>query len=405
MQIFLAYLFLGLGLITPAVLNRFMLSRWFPFWWNQRWVRGALFLCAVACVALYVIFLAGAFLHFAPSRTMLGLAMILAWLPQLALLISLPLVILWQFASRRFLQLLEKQPPSEVDLRRRRFLQASGSILPLTAVGASVTGVTSAMGGANSFIEKLSLPGLPPALVGLRILQLSDVHLGGFMPTQYLAQTLENARPHKPDLIVLTGDFADDFRLVPKALEMLEEFPAPLGVFAILGNHEYGNGVEEYRSLVANSRVQLLVNTGHRIIVGDAALYLAGVDDISGRPRATGRKRYMESCVRLALRDRRSNDFPILLTHRPDTFKVVADHNIPLTLAGHTHGGQAAVAGKSWLQLVGAEDYSWGFYRHGDSLLYTTSGAGQWFPVRLGCPTEAVVFELGKGGKIEGLSV
>jgi hypothetical protein len=160
MQIFLAYLFLGLGLITPAVLNRFMLRRWFPSWWIQRWVRGTIQLCVLACFALFLLFLAGAFLHFDPSRTLLGLVTILAWLPQLALLISLPLVILWQKTGRRLLQPLEKQPPSEVDLRRRRFLKTSGSIFPLAAVGASVTGVTSAMGGAKSFIEKLTLPGL-----------------------------------------------------------------------------------------------------------------------------------------------------------------------------------------------------------------------------------------------------
>ncbi len=95
MQIFLAYLFLGLGLTTPALLNRFMLRRWFPSWWNQLWVRRTIFLCLLANIALFLLFLAGAFLHVDPSRTLLSLATILAWLPQLALLFSLPLAILW----------------------------------------------------------------------------------------------------------------------------------------------------------------------------------------------------------------------------------------------------------------------------------------------------------------------
>ncbi len=395
MQIFLAYLFLGLGLTTPALLNRFMLRRWLPTWWTRRWVRSSILLCFLVNIALYLLFLAGAFLSFDPSRTMLGLATILAWLPQLALLFSLPLAILWLKIGFRLMQRWENQPPAEVDLRRRRFLKASGSILPLAAIGTSVTGVTAAMGGAQSFVEKLTLPGLPPALHGLRILQLSDVHLGGFMLLKYLAQTLENARPLKPDLIVLTGDFADDYRLVPEALRMVEDFGAPRGAFAILGNHEYGNGVKAFRSLIADSGVKLLVNSGFRIQVNGAALFLAGIDDMQGRPRRMGRQEYLESCVGKAMKDRQSDDFPILLSHRPQAFKLAPAHKIPLTLAGHTHGGQAAIAGHSWLQVTGAEDFSWGFFRKGDSLLYTTSGAGQWFPVRLGCPTEAVVFELG----------
>jgi len=395
MQNFLAYLFLSLALILPATLSGIMLRRWFPQWWCLRLVRGAMLVFVLACVALFLLILAAAYLDFDPSRTILGLAMILVWLPQAALMFTLPLAALWLGSGRRLLQRLEENPPSTLDLRRRSFLQATGALLPLTVVSTSVAGVAGTMGGARSFIVKVTLPGLPPALRGLRVLQLSDVHLGGFMLTDFLAQTLENARTAKPDLIVVTGDLADDYRLLPEALTMLEDFGAPLGVFAIQGNHEYGNGIEQFQKLVADSSVQLLVNESRRINVRGASLYLAGVDDITGRPNGTDRDDYTQVCVAAALQDRQSSDFSILLSHRPDSFDLAAQHQVPLTLAGHTHGGQAALAGKSWLELAGVEKYAWGLYRKGDSVLYTTAGAGQWAPVRVGCPTEAPVFDLG----------
>ncbi len=349
----------------------------------------------LACVVLFLLILAGAYLDFDPSRTVLGLAVILVWLPQVALMFTLPLVALWMGSCRRLLQRVENQPPSKIDLHRRSFLQATGALLPLAVVSTSVAGVAATMGGARSFIVKLTLPGLPPALRGLRILQLSDVHLGGFMLTDFLAGTIENARVAKPDLVVVTGDLADDYRLLPEALAMLDDFDAPFGIYAIPGNHEYGNGIEQFRKLVADSSVKLLINEGCRISVRGTSLYLAGVDDISGRPRGIDRDDYMHACVVAALRDRRSEDFSILLSHRPKSFEMAAQHQVPLTLAGHTHGGQAALAGKSWLELAGVEKYAWGLYHKNDCVLYTTAGVGQWAPVRVGCPTEAPVFELG----------
>lgn len=395
MRYFLAYFVLFVGLFLPVALNCVLLRRWFRSWWRLRPIRLFMGLSAASCATIVGFVIAGPYLGFDPYRTLLGIGLALAWLPQAVLLFSLPLTALWLKIGNKWLLSRESQPATPVDLRRRTFLKTTTAFIPLAAVGTTVAGVAATIGGARSFIEPLTLPGLPGALRGLRILQVSDLHLGGFMLPEFLAQTLENARAFQPDLIVLTGDLADDYRLLPEALSMLEDFGAPLGIYAVLGNHEHGNGIRKFRSILASSSIQLLENSGRRIEVDGAVLYLAGVDDVAGRPVGADRSDYLKTCVETALQDRRPEDFVVLLSHRPQAFNLSAQEGVPLTLAGHTHGGQAALAGHSWLELVGAEKYAWGFYRRGDSLLYTSSGTGQWVPVRLGCPSEAPVFELG----------
>jgi len=348
---------------------------------------------AIAVVILRVI--AATYLGFDSSPTIMGLGLALTWLPQIALLLTLPVVILWLKVGTCFLSGRKNSLGNKVDLKRRAFLRSSAVALPVVAVGTSIAGILGTVGPAKVFLQPVRLHNLPDPLKKMRIFHLTDIHLGGFIGLDYLAETLKKAIPLKPDLIVVTGDMADDLKLLPEALTMLENFGAPLGVFIILGNHEYGNGVKLFRKIVSQSSVKLLVNSGHPIKIGTATLYLAGVDDILGRVRGESPQHYMEKCVVQALSNSQPDDFKILLSHRPNTFPIAAEHSVPLTLSGHTHGGQAALAGHSWLELLNIEEYVWGFYRKNNSLIYTSSGAGQWAPVRFGCPAEAPVFELG----------
>lgn len=396
MRYYLAYLILAVGYFAPAVLNCLILRQWLTSWWNSRILR-ILLLGSLAVSAILLALTIGApLLNFDPTRTMLGLGLALAWLPQAALLLTLPLAVVWLKLGERLLRRGQRSTDGEIDRRRRAFLHAGAAILPVVAVGSSIAAVNASIGGARSEIKRVRLPGLPDPLRGLRILQLSDLHLGGFMMIEFLAETLARAREHRPDLIVITGDVADDYRLLPEALVMLDNFRAPLGVWATLGNHEYGNGVDRFQELLAGSSVRLLVNEGVRIPVGGAGLFLAGVDDTAGRPRHREPVEYLEECLTSALSFRRPDDFVVLLSHRPNVFAAAVARSVPLTLAGHTHGGQAALAGRSWLELAGLEPLAWGFYQRRESLLYTSCGAGQWVPVRLGCPPEAPVFELGQ---------
>lgn len=278
---------------------------------------------------------------------------------------------------------------------RRELGVAGARLLPLG--GASLAGV-GAGGGAElaQVVElRLTYPDLPPDLEGLRILQLSDVHLGYFVDLDEIASLAEQGSKARADLVVLTGDIADDLARLPRALELLSELAPRLGTYASIGNHEYFRGIAEARRAYDRSRVPLLIERGHTISVGAARLHLSGADD----PRFLGRQNddFFRRTVARSLDGAPSDAFQVLMSHRPEGFQAAKRAGVHLTLAGHTHGGQVGLAGRSILEPLLPEKYLWGHYREGGSRLYTSSGAGHWFPFRLGCPRELPVIELARG--------
>ncbi|MES1187090.1 MAG: metallophosphoesterase [Myxococcales bacterium] len=273
---------------------------------------------------------------------------------------------------------------------RREFLRHAAAVLPASAVA---VGAAAMSGNDTTQIVHVPLTfrGLHPALAGLRILHLSDLHLGLGRTARDLAQLLDGLRADPPDLIVLTGDVADKLEELEAALGLVSDFGARLGVFAALGNHEYLNDIEQMLPAYQRSDVRLLLNETASITVGDATLFLAGVDDpiFSGAPRPFF-ERVVADCAVSAPVDA----FRLLLCHRPEGFEAAAKHGFHLTLSGHTHGGQVGLFGRSMFEVVLGIPYLWGAYRRGNSRLYTTSGFGLWFPFRLNCPAEAPVITL-----------
>ncbi len=232
---------------------------------------------------------------------------------------------------------------------------------------------------------------LPGALDGLRILQLSDLHLGAGRTSADLAALLESLRAEPPDLIVLTGDVADKLEQLEAALALVTAFAPRLGVYAALGNHEYLNDIREMLPAYQASPVRLLINESASLQVGDATLFLAGVDD----PVFIGPARpFFERVVAECAVGAPAHAFRLLLCHRPEGFEPAAKHGFHLTLSGHTHGGQVGLLGRSVFEVFLGIPYLWGLYRRGESRLYTTSGFGHWFPFRLNCPAEAPVITL-----------
>jgi predicted MPP superfamily phosphohydrolase len=237
----------------------------------------------------------------------------------------------------------------------------------------------------------LAFRDLPPALHGLRILHLSDLHLGAGRTSADLKALLDSLRPDPPDLIVLTGDVADQLQELEAALQLVTAFAPRLGVYAALGNHEYLNDIEQTLPTYQRSSVRLLVNETAHIPIGDATLFLAGVDDpVFFGPARPFYERTIAACAASAP----ANGFRLLLCHRPEGFESAAKHGFHLTLSGHTHGGQVGLFGRSAFEVLFGVPYLWGQYRRGESRLYTTSGFGHWFPFRLNCPAEAPVITL-----------
>lgn len=227
------------------------------------------------------------------------------------------------------------------------------------------------------------IPGLPAALDGFTIGQLSDLHAGLLVPEDLIRRAAEVAMSLCPELIVLTGDYvwrgAANAETCARALSVLK---ARHGVYGVLGNHDYWSGdVARVTRSLTDIGVRMLVNSSARLQVGETEWWLCGVDDVwSGEPD-----------LKSASAGVPDQAFRLLLCHEPDYADTAAQHRVPLQLSGHSHGGQVRLPffGAPILPYLGRK-YPIGLQRVGAStLVYTNVGVGTIAPpVRLNCPPE-----------------
>ncbi len=314
----------------------------------------------------------------------------------IALIVSVPLsglvnLALWVY--RRLADGGTAERSAAPDRSRRRLLKSALQAAPLAAVTAGTGGFIKSFAPTKIRKLKIEFDGLPQSLIGFRILQISDVHLGYYVTLEDFERFVAEALPLKPDLVLITGDLADDLGSLKRALALVEEFAPPFGCFFSLGNHEYYRGVDIFRREIGKTSIQLLVNEGRTINVGEAVVYLGGADD--PRRLTKDNTAFLKKTVSLAMAQAPAGSFRILMTHRPEGFDFASSHRIDLTLAGHTHGGQIGFAGRSVFESVVGYRYLWGLYENDQGgKLYTSAGMGHWFPFRLGCPAEAPLIEL-----------
>lgn len=396
----------GLLLLLPALLIASVLRRQHPRLWRITLIRSLIW--ALPALGLICLGLGqwAPRLGYDPTQTPLAALIVLSFFTQLVLVLALP--VSWALLrastrNRRRPPSAQNEVPAETpqpapqqpaDPSRRRFLQAAGAAVPLLSAGTTAAAIAGTINGARVYRKPMIFPDLPAHLQGLRILHLSDLHLGTFMTLPQLASTLDRAREHEPHLVVVTGDIADNLNLLPAAMVMIGELAPPLGVFSCLGNHEYHAGVDNARNILAGTPGTLLLNFGLPLRWNGGDLFIAGIDNPLGRPAGQDERAYLRDALEVSMQRARPWYFTILLSHRPWVFDFAAPRGVQLTLAGHTHGGQVGFAGRSLLELSPATRYPWGRYRIGKRQLYTSAGAGQWIPFRLGCPAEAPVLEL-----------
>jgi predicted MPP superfamily phosphohydrolase len=233
-------------------------------------------------------------------------------------------------------------------------------------------------------IDRLSLPiqNLPPSLEGLRIVQISDLHLYPYIQVDYLRQALTQAAELQPDLMVLTGDYVTlDADAIFDLAPLLGQLNARHGVYAVLGNHDLWTNRRAVAAGFAQAGLPLLVNQTVPITAGAGTLFLAGLDDgWSGRPDLDA-----------ALEDVPFDAPVVLLIHEPDLIDDYAqDPRVALQLSGHSHGGQVRFEGvpPRFLPFLGRK-YERGLYQVNDTWLYTNRGLGHTtVPVRINCPPE-----------------
>jgi uncharacterized protein len=229
----------------------------------------------------------------------------------------------------------------------------------------------------------LHFPRLPQGLVGMRIGVLGDLHLGHPFAAENSRWAIAQMLREQPELILITGDFVSYDHAIPLLPDLFRSLKAPLGTFAVLGNHDYWEGVRAIRAALEPLGVRFLINTGERLARNGSDFYLAGIDD----------EWEGEANMQRALNER-NGLFSILLAHAPDVADEAAHYGVDLQISGHTHGGhlRLPLIGAFALPFYGTR-YPIGHLQVGPTQVYVSRGLGG-FPLRLNCPPEATIITL-----------
>jgi predicted MPP superfamily phosphohydrolase len=273
--------------------------------------------------------------------------------------------------------------------KRRTFLRTAGLALCAAPVAVFAVGVLN----RDRFVileADLPVPGLPKDLHGLRLVQITDVHLGAFLSEAELARAVDMANQAGADLALVTGDLITRHGdPLDACLRQLARLRSPAGpILGCLGNHEIYAGTEDYTA-AAGQRVgiEFLRSQSRMVRIGNASINFVGVD----YQRMHGD--YLPGIEELIA----PGALNVLLSHNPDVFPVAVRKGFGVTVAGHTHGGQVNVEilhhNVNPARII--TPYTRGLYRQGRECIYVSSGIGTiGVPARVGAPAEVTVLRL-----------
>jgi uncharacterized protein len=279
------------------------------------------------------------------------------------------------------------QTTPDPSLDARAGAMSRRSFLKLLGIGAVTALTAPAVASSYDFeIQDVTLP-LRGLAEPLRVTWLVDLHFGPFIREGSVRSWVDETIALAPDLVLLGGDVVDRFApadLTP-LLDQLGRLAAPLGVFAVRGNHEYArfdDAPGDFDAALEELGIATLVNGG--VVIRDD-LYLAGVDDLN---RGTAR-------LPRALTDRPAGAACLLMSHTPDLLPDVP-MSVGLTLCGHTHGGQVVPPGVG--PVFTSSRYGRRFVAgivHGPAAGYVSRGLGVGhLPLRVNCPAELTLLTL-----------
>lgn len=281
-------------------------------------------------------------------------------------------------------------------ITRRRFFKASLA----SAAGVALYSTAIARHWIEVTRPEIHLPGLHAALDGLRVAQISDIHLDEFTEPFFLHSVIDRVNQIEPDLVLLTGDFVS-FEITSKHFAIGSAWQCAniltnlkcKQVYSVLGNHDVSVDAKAVTKALTANGIPVLTNACVPIERGAGRLWLAGVDDpVAGDPDP-------EKAIPASIRDE-ANEPIILMCHAPDYADDLLQHpagkSVDLMLSGHTHGGQVR------LPLIGAmqlpdmgRKYVEGLFQLGNMQLYVNRGIGTvGVPFRLDCPPEISLFTL-----------
>lgn len=281
---------------------------------------------------------------------------------------------------------------------RRQFLARATYAYAAAGLGLSGYGIWSAERLPVVTRRTLFFADLPPGLDGIRIAHLSDVHAGIHMERAKMEAIVAQTNALQADLIVQTGDMIDiAASYIPDYVRAFRDLKAPLGVVTVLGNHDRYTGEDEVIRGVRDTGQAFVQNGSHIVERNGTPLALVGIDD----PRNWRADDPQDADVGMALRRTPPGVFKILLAHRPGAFDSAAPRGIPLTLAGHIHGGQFYLPVIGWSAGRLITKYVMGHFRQGSSQLYVSRGIGVvGVPIRVFAPPEIALLELRRGDSV-----
>lgn len=306
-------------------------------------------------------------------------------------------------------------------IRKRYLSEWLGGIAAVCAAVGFAYGLTFGFSRIETKHIDLYFDSLPSDFEGFRIVQVSDLHVGGYTGSRrnILKQVVDSVEAQKADIVCFTGDLQN---VTPDEVERVGDVLKRMSnVYSVLGNHDYADYAffrdekrgERGEKLVQKMRdvqrnvlgFDLLENENRHITRADSsqAIYIVGTGNYSKPPKSPDKTSYDYSDITKAMKGVPKDAFVIMLQHNPQAWKDIilpfADTNnmapkISLTLSGHTHGGQIGAGPLRPTRISYTEDK--GLYKENGSLLYVTSGVGGLVPLRLGVPPEIVVITLHK---------
>ncbi|MEA2708511.1 MAG: uncharacterized protein QOF78_1112 [Phycisphaerales bacterium] len=269
----------------------------------------------------------------------------------------------------------------QATLSRRQALAAAVVALPpLVSVGAVALAMRQVSHFRINRIE-LSLAALPAELDGMTIAHVSDLHVGRFTRAHMLPAIADATNALKADLVLFTGDLIDlALADLPAGMDFIRRLDPRSGLFLVEGNHDLIEDRAAFQSQMRQAGLPLLLDEAQVVTLRGRAVQVMGITWGRGESAIVG------SISRL-LPQRRPDAFQILLAHHPHAFDTAAAVGIPLTLAGHTHGGQLMLNERLGAGPIMFRYWS-GAYRKNDAALVVSNGVGNWFPLRVNAPAE-----------------
>ncbi|MGH7176098.1 MAG: metallophosphoesterase [Tepidisphaeraceae bacterium] len=286
-------------------------------------------------------------------------------------------------ATRLALRLLGPKPRQALNpgspSRREILVGAATSIPPLLAIGGAIRAIPQ-LGELRVRRIDVPLSSLPRELDGITIAHVSDTHIGRFTRHDMLDRFVAMTNDLRADLVLFTGDLIDlSLSDLPRAIAMMRRLDPRGGLFICEGNHDLIESRAGFETAMKHASMPLLLDETATVVLRGVPIQIIGARwsrGQSGMPAAL-------TALQTALDPRA---FPILLAHHPHLWDLSA---VPLTLSGHTHGGQLMLNERLGAGPVIFRYWS-GLYRRNGQALVVNNGAGNWFPLRIHAPAEII---------------